>query len=84
MAYKFKPSGFSKPSSNKPPADIRYRMRPVVKTAKAKKMAKVMGEFKKGNLHTGSKTGPVVRGRKQAIAIGLSQAKKAMDKLRGN
>jgi len=83
MAYKFKPSGFSKPSSSKPPADIRYRARPVVKGAKAKKMAKVMGEFKKGSLHAGSKTGPVVRRRRQAIAIGLNQARKAMEKRRG-
>lgn len=42
-----------------------------------RKMAKVMGEHKRGKLHSGSKRGPVVRSRKQAIAIGLSEARKA-------
>jgi hypothetical protein len=38
------------------------------------KIGKVMSEFKAGTLNTGSKTGPIVKNRKQAIAIGLSQA----------
>ena len=38
------------------------------------KIGKVMGEFKAGTLNTGSKTGPVVKNRKQAIAIAMSQA----------
>lgn len=33
----------------------------------------VMHEFKHGELHSGSKSGPVVTNRKQAIAIGLSE-----------
>lgn len=41
------------------------------------KVAKVMKEFKKGKLHSGSKKGPVVKKRKQAIAIALSEAKKS-------
>lgn len=41
------------------------------------KVGKVMGEFKAGELHSGSKSGPVVKNRKQAIAIGLSEARKA-------
>jgi len=41
------------------------------------KVGKVMGEFKEGKLHSGSKSGPVVKSRKQAIAIGLSEARKA-------
>jgi hypothetical protein len=45
------------------------------KTAKKKKVAKVMREFKAGTLNSGSSTGPVVTGRKQAVAIALSQAK---------
>jgi hypothetical protein len=45
------------------------------KTAKKKKVAKVMREFKAGTLNSGSSKGPVVTGRKQAIAIALSQAK---------
>lgn len=32
-----------------------------------------MKEFKAGTLHSGSKTGPKVKSRKQAIAIGLSE-----------
>ena len=42
-----------------------------------KKMGKVMSEFKGGKLHSGSKKGPAVKNRKQAIAIGLSEARKA-------
>ena len=41
------------------------------------KLAKVMREFKERDLHSGSKKGPVVRSRKQAIAIAISEAKKA-------
>lgn len=40
------------------------------------KIEKVMKEFKAGELHSGSKKGPVVQGRKQAIAIALSEARK--------
>lgn len=43
------------------------------KKAAAKKVAKVMREFKSGTLHSGKK-GPVVKGRKQAIAIAMSEA----------
>jgi len=38
------------------------------------KIGKVMHEYKAGTLNTGSKTGPVVKSRKQAVAIALSQA----------
>ena len=37
------------------------------------KVGKVMHEYKAGSLHSG-KGGPVVKSKKQAIAIGLSQA----------
>jgi hypothetical protein len=43
----------------------------------AKKVAKVMREYKAGKLHSGSKKGPKVTSRKQAIAIALSEAKMA-------
>lgn len=46
-------------------------------TKKQKKVAKVMREFKHGELHSGSKKGPEVRNPKQAIAIALSEARKA-------
>jgi hypothetical protein len=39
-----------------------------------------MKEFKSGTLHTGSKKGPVVKSKKQAIAIALSEAGKAKKK----
>lgn len=46
-------------------------------TKGAAKVAKVMGEFKRGELHSGSKSGPEVTSRKQATAIALSEARKA-------
>jgi hypothetical protein len=51
------------------------------KTAKKKKVAKVMKEFKAGTLNSGSSTGPVVTNRKQAVAIALSQAKMAKKRM---
>jgi ribosomal protein S21 len=44
------------------------------------KVAKTMREFKRGSLRSGSAKGPKVRNRKQAIAIALSQARKAKKK----
>jgi uncharacterized membrane protein len=44
--------------------------------AKEAKVTKVMHEFKDHELHSGSKKGPVVKKRKQAIAIALSEANK--------
>ena len=40
------------------------------------KVEKVMHEFKYGELHSGSKKGPVVHNPKQAVAIALSEARK--------
>ena len=40
------------------------------------KVKKVMHEYKEGELHSGSKHGPEVKNRKQAIAIALSEARK--------
>ena len=40
----------------------------------------VMHKFKGGDLHSGSKKGPVVKSKKQAIAIALSEAKKSKKK----
>lgn len=41
------------------------------------KISKVMHEWKAGTLHSGSKRGPKVRSRKQAVAIALASAKKS-------
>jgi hypothetical protein len=46
-------------------------------TMAQKKMGKVMGEYKAGSLHSG-KGGPVVKNRKQAVAIAMSEAKMPM------
>ena len=43
------------------------------KKQKAEGMHQVMHEFKEGGLHSGSKKGPKVKSRAQAVAIGLSQ-----------
>lgn len=40
-------------------------------------IANTLREFKRGSLHSGSKTGPKVTSRKQAIAIGLNSGKNA-------
>jgi len=48
---------------------------------KKTKVQKVMREYKTGTLHSG-KGGPVVKSRKQAIAIALSEQRKATAKKR--
>lgn len=46
------------------------------KNVSKKKIEKVMHEFKEGKLHSGSKKGPKVKSRKQAIAIAINEQKK--------
>lgn len=46
---------------------------------KKSKVEKVMGEYKRGTLHSG-KGGPVVKSRKQAVAIALSEQARAKKK----
>ena len=55
-----------------------HKRRSPVKVAEGRvdKVAKVMGEMKQGKLHSGSKHGPLVKNRKQAIAIGISEQRK--------
>ena len=36
-----------------------------------------MDKWKAGTLHSGSKTGPIVKSQKQAVAIALNQQRKA-------
>ena len=47
--------------------------KPTTKKGKMEKVGKVMNEYKTGTLHSG-KGGPIVKSRKQAVAIALSQA----------
>jgi len=51
------------------------------KSEKKAKIAKVMKEFKAGTLNSGSSKGPIVKGKKQAVAIALSQAKMSKKKM---
>ena len=44
---------------------------------KSGKVGKVMDEFKHRQLHSGSKMGPIVQSRKQAVAIAMSEAGKS-------
>lgn len=44
------------------------------KSAKKERMKEEMHKFKGGKLHSGSKKGPKVKSREQAIAIGLSES----------
>ncbi len=50
------------------------------KEVRKKKIKKVMGEFAADKLHSGSKTGPLVKDKAQALAIGYSEARKAKKK----
>lgn len=44
------------------------------------KIGKVMHEYKTGTLHSGGKSGPVVKSQKQAVAIAMSEAKMSKPK----
>ena len=48
----------------------------MAKKASKGKVEKVMKEYKEGKLHSGSKKGPIVKSKKQALAIGLSEQRK--------
>ena len=50
------------------------RKKPKTKRGKADKVEQVMHEYKHGKLHSGSKRGPRVKSRKQAIAIAMKQS----------
>lgn len=48
-----------------------------MKKPKKDKIQKVMDEFKEKELHSGSKKGPVVKKKSQAIAIALNEQREA-------
>jgi len=50
------------------------KKKPKSKAAKKRKVEKVLREFKTGTLKSGSKSGPKVTSRKQAVAIALSES----------
>ena len=57
----------------------KFMKKPTTKAGKAAKVAKVMGEYKRGTLHAGvnpkgPKKAPMAKSRKQAVAIAMSQA----------
>lgn len=45
-----------------------------------KKIKKVIHEFEEGELHSGSKKGPKVKSKEQALAIGYAEAKEKKKK----
>lgn len=55
--------------------------RDMKKEAGKGKVKKVMEEYKEGKLHSGSKKGPEVTNPKQAVAIALSEARRAGAKI---
>ena len=50
------------------------------KKKKTDKISKVMHEFKEGDLHSGSKKGPKVTNKRQAVAIALAESRKSKKK----
>jgi hypothetical protein len=52
------------------------RKKPKLKPSQRRKVRKTLHEFKTGSLRSGSKQGPKVKSRRQAVAIALSQARK--------
>jgi len=47
---------------------------------KVNKVKRAIEEFEEGELHSGSKKGPIVKSKKQAIAIGESEQRRAKKK----
>ncbi len=56
------------------------KAKPKTKAGKAAKIERVMHEYKHGALRSGSKSGPKVKSRRQAVAIAMSEAGKKKGK----
>jgi hypothetical protein len=63
------------PVAPKEPMIAPYKAGGLMSEKGSKKVERVMSEYKSGELHSGSKTGPVVKSPKQAVAIALSEAR---------
>lgn len=63
------------PVAPKEPMIAPYKTGGLMSEKGSKKVEKVMSEYKSGELHSGSKSGPVVKNPKQAVAIALSEAR---------
>lgn len=50
------------------------KKKPATKLGKKAKVKRVLKEYKSGKLHSGSKKGPVVKSKIQALAIALSES----------
>jgi len=61
-------------------ASMKKKAKKMPKVKAKGKVKKVMHEFKEGELHSGSKMGPMVTNPKQAVAIALSEARKSKRK----
>jgi hypothetical protein len=70
-----RPVEAERPMMRRPAAPMAPTMMKKGGSVRGKKIAKVMREYKKGELHSG-KDGPVVKNPKQAMAIALSEARK--------
>ena len=74
---KLKYGEFSFPAPTARPSISGYARGGKAETKGQAKVAKVMGEFKRGDLHSGSAKGPIVKNPKQAMAIAMSEKKAA-------
>jgi hypothetical protein len=59
----------------------KYSKENMKSTKKSTKVGKVMHEWKENKLHSGSKKGPKVKSKSQAIAIALSETRKSGAKI---
>lgn len=66
--------GMPKKKESKPKKAIKELRKDIKKGKQEEKVSDVMHEYKEGDLRSGSKKGPKVRSKKQALAIALREA----------